>query len=205
MRRPRRSCSSSTADGEYRRRDRQGPLRLVVRPQRAHRQGRQHLGHRQGLGHDRQVQSGRPRASGCSAAARNRPTTKPKPWEHVKPPLPPIDGMFRQPTDVAWDSQGNIYITDGYINSRVAKYDKNGDWVKSWGTKGTGPGQFRTAARDRDRQERQRLCRRPRQPAHPGVRHRRQVPAHVLDRRAAGARHPCGLRQHADRASGSPR
>jgi DNA-binding beta-propeller fold protein YncE len=44
---------------------------------------------------------------------------------------------------VAWDSEGNIYITDGYVNSRVAKYDKNGDWVKSWGEKGTGPGQFR--------------------------------------------------------------
>ena len=65
-----------------------------------------------------------------------------KPWEHVQPPLPPIDGMFRQPTDVAWDSQGNIYISDGYVNSRVAKYDKNGDWVKSWGEPGTGPGQF---------------------------------------------------------------
>jgi hypothetical protein len=67
-----------------------------------------------------------------------------KPWEHVDPPLPPVDGLFRQPTDVAWDSTGNIYITDGYINSRVAKYDKNGDWVKSWGTKGSGPGQFST-------------------------------------------------------------
>jgi DNA-binding beta-propeller fold protein YncE len=66
-----------------------------------------------------------------------------KPWGHPDPPLPPIDGLFRQPTDVAWDSDGNIYITDGYINSRVAKYDKNGDWVKSWGEKGTGPGQFR--------------------------------------------------------------
>src|SRR5882724_8706873 len=65
-----------------------------------------------------------------------------KPWEHVDPPLPPVDGLFRQPTDVAWDSEGNIYITDGYVNSRVAKYDKNGDWVKSWGEKGTGPGQF---------------------------------------------------------------
>src|ERR1700682_4470326 len=65
-----------------------------------------------------------------------------KPWEHVEPPLPAIDGLFRQPTDVAWDSKGNIYINDGYINSRVAKYDKNGDWVKQWGTKGTGPGQF---------------------------------------------------------------
>jgi streptogramin lyase len=66
-----------------------------------------------------------------------------KPWENVDPPLPAIDGLFRQPTDVAWDSNGNIYITDGYINSRVAKYDRNGDWVKSWGTKGTAPGQFR--------------------------------------------------------------
>ena len=60
----------------------------------------------------------------------------------VDPPLPHVDGLFRQPTDVAWDSEGNIYITDGYVNSRVAKYDKNGDWVKSWGEKGTGPGQF---------------------------------------------------------------
>ena len=65
------------------------------------------------------------------------------PWENVDPPLPAVDGLFRQPTDVAWDSEGNIYITDGYVNSRVAKYDKNGDWVKSWGQKGTAPGQFR--------------------------------------------------------------
>ena len=75
------------------------------------------------------------------------------PWENVDPPLPPVDGLFRQPTDVAWDSKGSIYITDGYINSRVAKYDKNGDWVKSWGEKGTGPGQFRlphAIAIDRD-------------------------------------------------------
>jgi len=64
-------------------------------------------------------------------------------WEHVDPPLPPIDGLFRQPTDVAWDSEGNTYITDGYVNSRVAKYDRNGDWVTSWGEPGTGPGQFR--------------------------------------------------------------
>lgn len=66
-----------------------------------------------------------------------------KPWERIDPPLPAVDGLFRQPTDVAWDSEGNIYITDGYINSRVAKYDKNGNWLKSWGDKGTRPGQFR--------------------------------------------------------------
>ena len=65
-----------------------------------------------------------------------------KPWEHVEPPLAAVDGLFRQPTDVAWDSRGNMYISDGYINSRVAKYDKDGNWVKQWGTKGTGPGQF---------------------------------------------------------------
>ena len=65
------------------------------------------------------------------------------PWEHPQPPLAHVDGLFRQPTDVAWDSKGNTYISDGYINSRVAKYDANGDWVKSWGEPGTGPGQFR--------------------------------------------------------------
>jgi sugar lactone lactonase YvrE len=65
-----------------------------------------------------------------------------KPWEHPNPPLPPVDGLFRQPTDVAWDSAGNIYISDGYVNSRIAKYDRNGDWVKSWGERGTRPGQF---------------------------------------------------------------
>src|ERR1700758_3817791 len=43
-------------------------------------------------------------------------------WKPPNPPLPPVDGMFRQPTDVAWDSKGNIYISDGYVNSRVAKY-----------------------------------------------------------------------------------
>jgi hypothetical protein len=67
-----------------------------------------------------------------------------KPWEHVQPPRPPVDGLFRQPTDVAWDSQGNIYISDGYINSRVAKVDKNGNWLKSWGDRGKEPGQFNT-------------------------------------------------------------
>src|SRR5262245_32941383 len=66
-----------------------------------------------------------------------------RPWENVNPPLAPVDGMFRQPTDVAWDSAGNIYISDGYVNSRVAKYDSHGTWVKSWGEPGTGQGQFR--------------------------------------------------------------
>ena len=66
------------------------------------------------------------------------------PWTRVTPPRPAVDGQFRQPTDVTWDPQGNIYISDGYINSRVAKFDKNGDWVKSWGEKGTKEGEFDT-------------------------------------------------------------
>ncbi len=49
---------------------------------------------------------------------------------------------FNRPTDVAWDSAGNIFIADGYGNSRVAKFDKTGAYIKSWGSKGTGPGQF---------------------------------------------------------------
>ena len=66
------------------------------------------------------------------------------PLPHPNPPLPPVDGMFRQVTDMAWDKAGNTYISDGYINSRVAKIDKNGNWLKSWGEPGDQPGQFRT-------------------------------------------------------------
>ena len=55
-----------------------------------------------------------------------------------------VDNYFNQPTDVAWDKDGNIYISDGYVNSRIAKIDKNGDWVKSWGVRGSEPGQFNT-------------------------------------------------------------
>jgi NHL repeat-containing protein len=66
------------------------------------------------------------------------------PWTRVTPPRAHVNGMFRQPTDVTWDPQGNIFISDGYVNSRVAKYDANGDWVKSWGEKGTKNGEFDT-------------------------------------------------------------
>ncbi|MBL0172149.1 MAG: 6-bladed beta-propeller [Gemmatimonadaceae bacterium] len=51
-------------------------------------------------------------------------------------------GTFNRPADVAWDLAGNIFIADGYGNSRVVKVDKNGRWMKTWGSRGSAPGQF---------------------------------------------------------------
>jgi hypothetical protein len=53
-------------------------------------------------------------------------------------------GTFNRPTDVTWDSQDNIFIADGYNNSRVAKVAKDGTWVKALGTRGNGKDQFNT-------------------------------------------------------------
>jgi DNA-binding beta-propeller fold protein YncE len=49
---------------------------------------------------------------------------------------------FARPTDVAFDRQGNVFVSDGYDDARVAKYDKNGRFVKSAGTRGNGQGQL---------------------------------------------------------------
>jgi hypothetical protein len=50
---------------------------------------------------------------------------------------------FNRPTDVAWDRAGNIYVADGIgANNRVAKFDKEGRFIKHWGSTGKGPGQF---------------------------------------------------------------
>jgi len=58
------------------------------------------------------------------------------------PPPRPQPYVFNRPTDIAWDPAGDIFISDGYGNSRVVKYDKYGKFIKSIGTLGKEPGQF---------------------------------------------------------------
>ncbi len=52
--------------------------------------------------------------------------------------------LFEGPTDVAWDKAGNIFVADGLGNARVAKFTRDGVFVKSWGSRGSENGQFRT-------------------------------------------------------------
>src|SRR6202789_625913 len=53
--------------------------------------------------------------------------------------------LFQSPTDVAWGSSGNIFVADGIGNARIAKFTSDGVFVKSWGSRGNGDSQFKTA------------------------------------------------------------
>jgi DNA-binding beta-propeller fold protein YncE len=76
---------------------------------------------------------------------------RPDPLEQL--PLMPGGGQysgankpysFHRETDIGWDPQGNIFVSDGYGDSRVVKYDKTGRFIKSVGSRGDGPMQFST-------------------------------------------------------------
>lgn len=53
-----------------------------------------------------------------------------------------VKDQFNRPTDIAFGSNGDLFVSDGYVNSRVVKFSKDGEYVKHWGKKGTGDGEF---------------------------------------------------------------
>lgn len=54
------------------------------------------------------------------------------------------DTFFYAPTDVAFGPHDEIFVTDGYGNSRIVKYDQEGNFIKTWGKAGNGPAEFKT-------------------------------------------------------------
>src|SRR5207245_4719469 len=44
---------------------------------------------------------------------------------------------FNEPTDIAIRPDGTFYVSDGYVTSRVAFFDRNGDWLQHWGESGS--------------------------------------------------------------------
>jgi DNA-binding beta-propeller fold protein YncE len=87
---------------------------------------------------------GRGRGAGAGAATPEAPAGQRAGGRGGLPGAGAQSDVFQRPTDVAWDAAGNIYVADGYGNARVAKFDKNGKFIKSWGSRGTEPGQFNT-------------------------------------------------------------
>ncbi len=53
------------------------------------------------------------------------------------------DKHFGRPTEVAWLPDGTFFVSDGYTNTRVVKFDKDGKYVMAWGQKGTPPNETR--------------------------------------------------------------
>jgi DNA-binding beta-propeller fold protein YncE len=73
--------------------------------------------------------------------------TNPEPWTwltHVIEHAAPGKASFYQETDIGWSKDGSMFVSDGYGNSRVVKFDKDGNFVKAWGERGTQPGDFNT-------------------------------------------------------------
>jgi peptidylamidoglycolate lyase len=50
---------------------------------------------------------------------------------------------FGRPTDIAWLPDGTFFISDGYTNTRVVKFDRNGKYITSWGMRGNPPNETR--------------------------------------------------------------
>ena len=91
-----------------------------------------------------------PEGRGAAVEGRGGAPAGSPPGGRLGPPGPPGTGIpgdsFIRTADVAWDRTGNIYVADGYAtntgNARVAKFDKDGHFIKSWGFRGSENGQF---------------------------------------------------------------
>jgi peptidylamidoglycolate lyase len=53
------------------------------------------------------------------------------------------DRHFARPTEVAWLPDGTFFVTDGYTNTRVVKFDRNGKFLMAWGQRGNEPNETR--------------------------------------------------------------
>ena len=89
---------------------------------------------------------------------------------------------FDAPTDVAVADNGDIFVADGHSgggtatgNARIMKFDKNGKFLKTWGKKGMGPGEFDVPAHAGVRFARPAVRRRSSEQPHPDLRSGRQV------------------------------
>ena len=88
-------------------------------------------------------------------------------------PAPPY--IFNRPTDVAFDAAGNIFVADGYVNSRIVKYDKNGNFIKQVGTSRIGARQFTLMHAIAVDAQGNVYGGQPQRPAHRGVRQRPEL------------------------------
>jgi hypothetical protein len=178
-------------------RDRQEPLRLGLCAHGTRRQRRQYLGDRQGLRHGRQVQPGRPRRDGVRLQVGKLRSRGPRARAQRQPaaaarrrPLPPADRR-----DLG---SGRQHLHQRRLRERPRRQIRQERrMAQIVGQARQGPRRVQLGPHHRGRRARQYLCRRPQQPAHPGVRRRRQPPARDQDRRALRRQRQAGDRQQA--------
>ena len=98
---------------------------------------------------------------------------------------------FNAPSDILVAPNGDIFVADGHggeTNARIVKFTKDGKFIKAWGKKGTGPGEFDAPHWLRDGFGGTALRRRPRQQPHPDLRPGRKIPRRVAAVRPAERR-----------------
>ena len=108
-------------------------------------------------------------------------------------------GPFNRCTDIALAPNGDLYVSDGYANSRVHKFSPDGNLLHSWGR----PRQARPRGVSHPPRHLGALGWpghgvRPGEQPHPALHRRRRVPGNV-DRPGAALRHLRGLRRHSVR------